>query len=151
MSNNTIVVSGDPVRREYKADAAITPGHLLERTSTGVKVHATAGGRAAAIFALEDDLQGNGITTAYTIANRVQTGHFKSGDQAYALLANGESASVGDWLESAGSGELRVVDADASVGLVVTGSVIAFAEEAVDMSDSSAADPATARITVTVR
>jgi len=141
MATKTITVSGDPVRREYIAEGAVTPGHLCELVSTGIKSHATAGGRAAAIFALEDDLQGNEIGTAYTDNNQVQTGHFKPGDRVYALLANGENASVGSWLESAGDGTLRVVDADSSVGLVVTGSVIGFATEAVDMSGSSGVDP----------
>lgn len=150
MAIKTISVIGEPVQQELLCDAAITPGHLCERTATGAKVHATAGGSAAKLFALEDDLQGNEITDAYTAANQGQFGHFRPGDQVYALIADGENIAIGDWLESAGDGTLREVDADASVGDIVPNSVVAYAEEACDMSGSSGADPATARCLITI-
>lgn len=150
MAIKTISVVGEPVQQELLCDAAITPGHLCERTATGAKVHATAGGRCAPLFALEDDLQGSEITDAYTAANQGQFGHFRPGDRVYALIANGENIAIGEFLESAGDGTLREVDADASIGLVVTGSVVAYAEEACDMSGSDLVDPTTARCLVTI-
>jgi len=143
MAYNTIaVVETGLLRKEAVANAAITPGHLIERMSTGkVRVHATAGGTASPMFALEDSIQGNGITTAYEAADRVQVGIFNSGDEVYAHLYNGETAVIGSKLESQGDGTLRVVDADTSVGTVGVQSVIGTALEAVDMSGSSGVDP----------
>lgn len=151
MAAKTITLKGTPVREELVAAGTITPGFLCERTSSGtVQAHSTAGGNCSAMFALEDDLQGNGITDDYSAADLVQLGNYRNGDWVYALLANGENASNGDFLESQGDGYLRVVDADASVGAIAVKSVVAQAMEAVDLSDSSGADPSTYRIKVKV-
>jgi len=148
---NTITLKGHGVRQEAPANGAITPGHLVEPASDGdVQVHATAGGTAATMFAVEDDLQGNGITDAYATASRVQFETFKPGDEVNAILLNGETAVIGSKLESAGDGTLRVVDADASADEIAVQSVVAVAVEAIDMAGSSGADPAGGRIAVQV-
>ena len=93
---------------EYVANAAITPGHLIEVMSTGkVRVHANAGKDALPMFALEDELQGNGIDTAYAANNQVQCWFPYRGDQVYAILADGENVIIGDFLVSAGDGTLK--------------------------------------------
>lgn len=151
-STITIKRTGDKVRKTLVANAAITPGMLIEVMSTGkVRAHATGGGTAMAMFAVEDDLQGNGITDAYSASNDVQCEYFRTGDEVYALLANGENASIGSFLESNGDGYLRVVDTDASLGDVVPGAVVAQALEAVDLSGTSGADPATYRIKIAIK
>ena len=143
MANNTIIIKGLGVRNEAIANAAITPGHLVELMSTAkVRVHATAGGAGVErAFAVEDDLQGNDIADAYSAGDMVQYNIMLPGDEVYALLANGENASIGSKLESAGDGTLRVVDTDTSVGTIAIQSQVAVALEAVDMSGSSGADP----------
>lgn len=143
MAYKTISLIGPVRQREFKAAAAITPGHLVEVNATAGKcaVHSTAGGTAIAMFALEDEAQGNTIATAYVVDNEVRCGVFGPGDEVYALLYNGENASVGSFLESQGDGTLRVVDADASFGAIAVGSIVGVALEAVDMSGSSGADP----------
>ena len=142
MANNTVVLKGTGVRFEALANAGITPGHMVEVISTGkIQVHATAGGSAEKAFAIEDDLQGNDIADAYAAGDIVQYNVMAPGDVVYGLLANGETAAIGAKLESAGDGTLRVVDADASVADVIPGSIVGVAMTAVDMSDSSAADP----------
>lgn len=143
MAFNTIRIIGPHIQREFKAAAAITPGHLVEFNATAgsCAVHSTAGGTALKMFAMENDLSGAGIDTAYATADRVQCGIFSPGEAVYALLANGENASVGDFLESQGDGTLRVVDTDASAGEIAVQSIVGVATEAVDMSDSSGADP----------
>jgi len=143
MAYRTISIMGPARQREFKAGGAITPGHLVEVSSTAgdVVVHSTAGGTAIAMFALEDEGQGKTITQAYADNNEVRCGVFGPGDEVYAILADGENASVGSFLESAGDGTLRVVDADASVGDIGVQSVVGIALEAVDMSGSSGADP----------
>lgn len=143
MAYKTISLIGPARQREFKAAAAITPGHLVEVHSTAGKcaVHSTAGGTAVPMFALEDEAQGNDIDTAYTTDNEVRCGVFGPGDEVYALLFNGENATVGSFLESQGDGTLRTIDVDSSVGLVGVQSIVGVALETVDMSGSSGVDP----------
>lgn len=149
---NTIILKGDPVQEELKAAAAFTPGMLLELTSTArtAQKHATEGGSAYALFALEDENQGKEISDAYSTGNEALCGWFKTGDKVNALLANGETAVIGSKLESKGDGYLKVVASDVSVGDVIPHSIIAVARVALDMSGSSGADPASQRIAVTI-
>ena len=147
MAFKTITIKGDPVIGERKAAAAITPGFLLElNTSDKVQKHATAGGSAYAMFALEDENQGKEISDAYTTDNECLFGMFRPGDEVNALLANGEDASVGNKLESNGDGYLRVVDSDVSVGDIGIQSIVCMVLVALDMSGSSGVDPASQRI-----
>lgn len=142
MAIKNITVVGDPIVFEAAAAAAITPGHLVYVDSNGkLAVHATAGGTAVPMFALEDNLQGNGISDDYVATKQCFAGIYSPGMQVYAILYNGENAAIGSYLESQGDGTLRVVDTDASAGDVKIKSVIAVALEAVDMSGSSAVDP----------
>ena len=142
MAIKTITVVGNPIIKELVAAGAITPGHLCYVDSDGkAAVHATAGGTAYPMFALEDDAQGREIDTAYAASNQVKLGVFKAGEEVYAKLGNGENASIGDYLESNGDGTLRVVDTDTSVGDIGVQSIVGVAMEAVDMSGSSGADP----------
>lgn len=141
MANNTIILKGAGIRKERTANASITPGHLVEVMSTGkLRVHASAGGHAQKAFAVENDLIGAGITTAYAAAAQVQYEVMERGAEVYALIANGQNIALGDPLESAGNGELRKYAHD-SAGLDTTNNIVAYALAAVDMSDSSAADP----------
>lgn len=151
MAYKTIIVSGSPIRKEYKADAAITPGHLVELISTGnTRKHSVAGGSCQKRFALENKLAGKTIGDDYAAGEQVQTGVFRRGDEAYAILADGEAAVIGSKLESNGDGTLRVVDVDASVGDIAIGSIVGEALEALDMSGSSGADPSSARLRVEI-
>ncbi len=120
----TISLKGDYIRKEDEADAAITPGHLIERTTTGVKVHATIGGAGAKAFALENDLIGKGIDDAYAAGDAVQYGVFVPGAEVYAKLAAGETCSKGDALESNGAGAL------VGASSPIEGSIIGYAMEA---------------------
>lgn len=151
MATNTIKVKNySNVIEEYPANAAITPGMLIELISTGkVRAHATAGGTAMAMFALEDELQGKTIDEAYASDNRVQCWIPNSGDQVNALLDDGENVVVGDFLESAGNGFLQKYVADVTASdesdNLIDHQVIAVALEAVDLSSSSDAWPTAGR------
>ena len=123
-----------PIRKEALADAGITPGHLIERTATGVKVHATAGGVAPALFAVENALEGKQTDHAYVADERVQFEHYGPGDEISAILAQGETVTIGSMLESAGDGTLQV---SAETASEIPGSVVAQALEALDLSTSS--------------
>lgn len=133
----TIILKGDGIRKERAAAAAITPGHLVEITSADkVQVHSTAGGLAQKAFAIEDDLQGNPISTAYSTGDRVQYEVMERGAEVNALIADGEAIAIGDKLVSAGDGTLKELTSEST-----DESVVAIAVEACDMSGSSAADP----------
>lgn len=107
----TILLMGDPVAKEAVANAAITPGHLIERMSTGkVRKHSTAGGPAMAMFAREEEYVGGGIDTAYASSDQVPFYVCRRGDEVYALLpASAPAVAIGDYLESNGDGTLRKV------------------------------------------
>jgi hypothetical protein len=131
---------------EYGATAvAIKPGMLLEVISTGkVQAHSTSGGFAIPRFANEDEHQGKGIDTDYAASDTIPLVWFPGrGDIVNALLANGESVVIGDKLVSNGDGYLKkfVADIYVSSGLDTEEYILGEATEAVDMSDSSGADP----------
>lgn len=131
---------------EFVAAAAITPGHLVELIAAGtVQKHATAGGNVLPMFALEDELQGKGITDAYAATDPVQVWTAVRGEEVYAILKNGQNVTIGTFLESAGGGELQahVADTadsnDASTNL--GNQIVGVALENVDMSGSDGVDP----------
>jgi len=141
----TIFVQGSGVPKEAVASGAITPGHLLERTSAAtdtVKVHATSGGDVVPkLFAVEDDLQGKEISQAYATGNTVLMRVGTPGDEVLALLANGEDVTKGDKLESNGDGTLKKYVADSGAVTEYNEQIVGVALESVDMSSSSGADP----------
>jgi hypothetical protein len=135
---------------EYNAEAAITPGMLIELTSSGtVQKNSAAGLACAKTFALEDELQGKTIADAYAAGAPVQCWSTIPGEEVYAWLANGEDVSVGDKLVSNGAGLLKAMTADDSSAVVTEETPIAIALEDVDMSGSSGVDP-TGRIKVRI-
>ena len=146
MSYNTIkIVKHSDNIEEYAAAAAIYPGSLLElTTSNTVQVHSTAGGNVGPIcFALEDELQGKGIDTAYAAADKVQVWFPAPGDVVLAILADGQSVGEGDKLESNGAGYLQAHSADEASILpnVQTNIIVAISLEEMDaLSDSSGQD-----------
>ena len=143
MAYKTISIETDARDKEGIASGAITPGHLLERTSTAdtVKVNATAGdSMVQRHFAIEDEHQGKEIGDAYSNADRVFFRTFQPGDRVYALIKNGENIAISDKLVSGGDGTLQKAAADSS-GTIVDEDVVAVALEACDMSGSSGEDP----------
>ncbi len=143
----TITLKGTGMQEEALANAAgVKPGHLLYLMSTGkVAVHPTAGGNAEKMFAIEDELQGNGIDDAYAISNLVQYKIMERGSWVNAILKNGENVAIGDPLESAGNGELQKhtpdVDSAADVETIYGLGIVGYAIAAVNMSGSSGVDP----------
>jgi len=129
-TENRIHLIGDFRREEALAAAELYPGHLVEFTSAGkLQKHSTAGGVAERIVAIEDALQGNTISTAYAAAALVSANVEQPGNQVQMFLAAGANVAIGAKLESAGDGTLQAV---------TTGTVIAVAAEAKDLSASGA-------------
>ena len=116
------------VMEEYAAVAAITPGMLIELTSTGeVQVHDAAAGVGEKMFADEDQFQGKTIADAYAVGDKVSCWLPQRGDVVYAFLADGENVAVGAKLVSDGAGALQEAGS-------IEENVIAVALETVDLS-----------------
>jgi hypothetical protein len=93
---NRIVLKGEGRYDEAPASAALSPGHLIERLSTGkVRTHAT-----------EDSLIGKTIDDAYAADDIVRHVIASPGDVVYAILKAGQSVVIGDDLVSNGDGTL---------------------------------------------
>jgi hypothetical protein len=141
--HSVIIKNYSDIFEEFIANAAITPGHLVEVVlATGkVRVHTTAGGNVLPMFAVEDELQGKGIDEAYVADNPVSVWVTGRGCIVNALLADGQNIAIGDWLESAGDGTLtkHVVDS-AGVGTLAA-QLVGQAIEAVDLSGSVGTHP----------
>lgn len=114
MPSNTdpksILLAGEPAQQEaLVVTAVVTPGHLLMIDSTGkVKPHDSAGGVAAAMVAKERDFLGKTITDTCAIGDTCPYYIGKKGDRFYALVATGNNVAIGTFLESAGTGALRI-------------------------------------------
>ena len=137
MAKNTVKIKSYlSIHDELTAAGAITPGHLIYRTSANkVAVHATAGGPAQKMFAMEDAYQGRKITDAY---NTTTYAHVicwlpTPGDRVYAIFdpTSGGSVALGDFVESAGDGSVRKYTPAASGAILeLTNAVIGVALEA---------------------
>lgn len=126
MAKNTIKVRKfSDIQDEHKADAVIIPGMLLEITATGVKKHATAAGKHAFLFAIEDELQGKGIDDDYAAADKVQCWVAGRGDIVNAILEDESTIAIGDFVESNGEGLVQAVSGSYPIGVAL---------EAVDLS-----------------
>ena len=112
MAKNTILVRSylNIIGQTVSTAVAITPGHLIERTSAAlVQKHSTAAGPAEKLFALEDAEQGKGITDAYAISVPIKTWKPIPGERVYAIhdATSGGALTIGEFVESAGDGTVR--------------------------------------------
>ena len=140
MAKNSIIIkSYVKIQEELTATAvAITPGMLLEQTSTGaVQAHSGQADNCLPMVAFEDELQGRGIDTDYAVSTRVQVLIPRRGDILNMLLADGQTVVIGDFLESNGAGALQIVVDDAPSDQTYPANIVGQAIEALDLSDSS--------------
>jgi hypothetical protein len=109
IKHNTIIIKDYlHVFEEYEAYGTILPGQLVELTSAGkVQKHSGAGKTALVMVAIEDALQGKAIDEAYASGDKVRVWIPQRGDMAYLLLADEDSVSIGDFVESNGAGFVR--------------------------------------------
>jgi len=132
---------------EKVANAAITPGMLIELISTNkVRAHATSAGDVTPkMFACEDEYQGKDIDDAYAADDQVKCGIFIPGEEVYAILDEGENVDIGDRLSSNGNGYLKkhVTEveswevSEAGSVTVYPEQIVGIAAEAKDLSGSS--------------
>ena len=129
--SNTIKITAPSVFGEALAREIIKPGHLIELISTGkLQKHEGHGSVAEKMFAIEDELQGNGTTDAYAVDALVQYGIWRSGDVVNARMAVSQTIVIGDKLISAGGGQLKEIASDSSAGSETSQYPIAVALEA---------------------
>ncbi len=106
---NTIVLKGRGITKEGTAAAAVSPGDLVQFTSTGgLERHATGGGVASRLIAKEWEYYGYDLTQDYAAGDYVTAEDCYPGMEVYATIAAGAAAiTEGALLESAGDGTLR--------------------------------------------
>ena len=131
---HTILLQGEMFKQheEYKANAALKPGHLVLVMSTNkVKKNDAASVSCRKLFAKEDGKIGLTITDAYAADDVVPCHAAEANDVVYARLPAAATAVViGDKLKSNGDGTLVKITAS-------TDFVIGTAKEAVDNSAGS--------------
>lgn len=104
------------ITNEYDAGGAITPGHNIRLNSDGaVIVNATAAGPTPALFALEDELQGNTTRDAYASGDKVQVWVVQPGEEVLAIIDSALDPAIGDILEPSTGGELQAVTTGTTV------------------------------------
>jgi hypothetical protein len=100
----------DALYFEGKAAAALKPGHIVDMTSAAttpmtVQKANVQGARSELFVALEDALQGNGVTDAYATDDIVGLKQARRGHKFYGRLpANAVAVARGDKLMSNGDG-----------------------------------------------
>lgn len=129
---NTIVlkqIQRDRAQMEKVPGAIFYPGHLLEITTADKfqKHSGAAGVVAPKIFAIEDENQGKTIDDAFAVTGKAVGWIPQPGDEVYAVLADGETATIGSKLVSNADGTLKIG----------TANVVGMALEALDLSTSS--------------
>ncbi len=137
-TGNRIHSKGPYTHEEYVAgEAGIYPGMLLKLMSDDtVDIHDDENGRAEAMFAEEDALQGKTVTQVYTVDNICSVILPMVGCEIRALIQDGQDISIGERLVSAGDGTLKALgNLDSEAADVF---VIAVAMEACNADDSRA-------------
>ena len=130
MAYRTIHSKGPFSEEEATAGGTVTPGMLCMLNSSGQLIaHDEEGGRGEVMFAVEDAYQGKAVGDDYSSGNTARYILPGKGCVVHALIASGETFSIGDELVSAGDGTLK---ARGSSGSGVTEwQTIAYAIEAV--------------------
>ena len=130
-SCNVIVQTGKGVLdNALGAAAALSPGHLIERTSSSTyQKHSTAAGNAIPCVALDQRELNKGTTDAYAQNDKVKAYFPERGSQVYLRVAAGcASIAQGAFVESAGDGTVRTLSGSNPE------TIVAQANEAVDNS-----------------
>lgn len=105
----TIILTGpEPHREEAVCTVAVTPGHILQRVTNAETIKPHVDGCVQPLrVALENSLEGEGITDVYAIGDRVQYGFPQRGQTFYGILAASQTIQIGDKLVSNGDGTLK--------------------------------------------
>jgi len=139
---NRIHSKGPYTHEEYNTtETGIYPGMLLNLNSSGnVEKHSDENGRAEALFAEEDALQGRTVDQVYeldSVTDKVLVSCILPGlgCEVRALIQDEQEISIGDRLVSAGDGRLKALGTLDSGDIDVF--VIAVAMEDCDLTGSN--------------
>lgn len=144
-----VLLKGAPNRFQRDAGGTITPGQLVQiGTNNRVTRHSAAGGQHYRWFAVERDYMGDEMDVNYLVNEAVEIQSARPGEVINALLKDGETAVIGSRLVSAGDGDVAV-DATSSIA-DQDQTIVGIALTALDLSDSSGADPTSRRIQVLI-
>lgn len=145
MAPKTVILKGDPIRKEAVAHEELTPGHLANFYTDGtLQKHATAGGNAQPMFVVEEDFVGDGIDTTYAAGDQVQYIVGRPGEEVYAWIEASSTIKKGDPLESNGAGLLQkhtaqaVAEGGSASYTIYTDAIVAYAAEDVTTTGSAA-------------
>ena len=141
---NTIVLKGDPIKKEGVASEAIKPGRLIEfGGSADLQNHDDADQNARKAFAVERDMVGDGIDTDYDEDDTVVYVVGRSGDEVLARAAASLDASKGAPLTSNGDGRLKAWAAQSDSGdgsaEIQNNTIVGYLLE--DVTSATADDP----------
>lgn len=117
-TRNTILLRGDADEETaVAAPYAITPGMLVELTANGeAQPHSSAGGEAAGLFAREQhENQGAGIDDDIAADDEVTLLWPAKGAKINALTS--DTIERGDFVQSAGDGQVAPFDSGTIVGV----------------------------------
>lgn len=129
---NVVLFKGDPPYKEANANAAITPGHFVLRSSAGTVGPTSANHEGSLLVADFQDYMGKDINTAYASGDRVSMMAVQPGDEINALVPAAAAAIViGDLLQTGAGGTL--------IKRTSTNRVVAIALAAVDNSAGGSA------------
>jgi len=137
MAGKTILLKGTNHFDEGTLEAAVSPGMAVELTPTGGFDEIQASQSEALkqgipMVAIEDALQGNIVTTAYSSGDVVFTYQAVAGDHLQVLVKDGETIAVADKLVVEGGGS--------GLWLGITGSEGAYQVKALEAVSPSGAN-----------
>lgn len=109
--------------KEAPGNGVVTPGDFLERATDGdLQRQSTLGQPGPKIIALENDLEGDGISDDYASGDNIRSAYLKSGDEVYAFVpANAPAIVIGDELIFDGTGCVKKAISQADLAGTLTG------------------------------
>lgn len=113
---NTVFLGGDRVQiGDLAASETIRPGHLVDRfNNAGIhrwRKHATASIAVAKAVATEQAMLNQGVDDDYAAGDLMEVSILSPGASAWMFIASGQTIVVGNKLESAGDGTLKIFSA----------------------------------------
>lgn len=126
---SVIALTAPKRHKEFLANAAFSPGHIVELMSTGlVRLNTVVTKTIPRLIALEKEYDGKGITDAYAANDQAIIGVFGPGDEVTLRVAAAATAIV--------VGDRLITITGGTVGKIVTATDVNFAIalEAVDNS-----------------
>lgn len=108
---STIALTPPARHKEFLANEALSPGHIMELLSTGkVQLNDKIARKIPKLIALEKEYDGKGITDAYAQNDQTIVGVFRAGDEVTLRLpASAAAVVIGDYLEPFTGGVVRKV------------------------------------------